>query len=887
MGLLKIYFTEKQQQMILSMCIVSVVSLLQKNYANPPEEQLPIRCFDLDLNLRKQRTEEAKHELIRTKQHLESLCKAQDNLCQLIKRETWDKLEIKRKHIKAFLGEFEVENYALLPANKRYEQQLRKLLDHKAVVSHIAKGECLEPWIPKSDSKHKLGTKVITDQTASEKIREAMLEAEDEKEEPEIVEEPHVFSGSSSHKYVELSPYLGSQFETSSYLQMQEETVFLQKVKIDLRHYFNKKFNAMVSLKEKEMNVVWERNKRLRYILSELNNKEKIIIDPAWTPKEKPETIITVEDNEVKAKPYISPSEQEILDKLAAEEEARRLAELADDFRERALVDMMDGVLELLWEHIIKRDIPKPACMLEKQPEEYNEDDIRAVKEYEEKVAFLMSERERYRQMLESEFKTLSNTVREGMLKFDNQLSELFLLKILIQSCIDQAMLKILRARQRCHQRMLLDRQEKEIISNVEKTQQKIEKLHETIRSLQDVTTECRSVYEGYVTRDRNLDKNFKRDFPDLSQFHCDQLYKTYKKRPKMQQKAQLSVVLLNELSQNSLTADKPSFLPPEYVDFLKGLDNLDNHSHAPPNIDEDTWNTLCRVRRTKIECELKIKAMALELAEAEKTVAVFQKQLSAEKENHAKLLSSLKNLREEKLYQCHNMQIQVVMKQGMVEIPTTGSLSDFDDAILINRTDVENINALILEAGKKKLDAMHEATNFRRGNICLEWEHKTMCMKIEDLQDELKTIESVKVTKEMQEYLKRSAKGESDTKGLLPVDKEIAIIKDQYEKKLRELDKMAKEIDMKITAVRKENGALDKKILEMNVVVNEQQLSRDLESEAREAQDSKKLLETIMKRNRMVAKIQKQHNEILVLQTELELLRLKTYPTLKYTTLT
>lgn len=41
--------------------------------------------------------------------------------------------------------------------------------------------------------------------------------------------------------------------------------------------------------------------------------------------------------------------------------------------------------------------------------------------------------------------------------------------------------------------------------------------------------------------------------------------------------------------------------------------------------------------------------------------------------------------------------QIQIVMKKGLVEIPTTGSVSDFDDAILINRTEVENINAVIL----------------------------------------------------------------------------------------------------------------------------------------------------------------------------------------------
>lgn len=38
-----------------------------------------------------------------------------------------------------------------------------------------------------------------------------------------------------------------------------------------------------------------------------------------------------------------------------------------------------------------------------------------------------------------------------------------------------------------------------------------------------------------------------------------------------------------------------------------------------------------------------------------------------------------------------------------------------------------------------------------------------------------------------------------------------------------------------------------------------------------------------MLHRNQLVQKIQKNHNEILVLQAELELLRLRTFPTFKY----
>lgn len=44
--------------------------------------------------------------------------------------------------------------------------------------------------------------------------------------------------------------------------------------------------------------------------------------------------------------------------------------------------------------------------------------------------------------------------------------------------------------------------------------------------------------------------------------------------------------------------------------------------------------------------------------------------------------------------------------------------------------------------------------------------------------------------------------------------------------------------------------------------------------------------MDLIINRSKLVKKIQEVHSEILQLQTELELLRLKTYPTLKYKSL-
>lgn len=72
-----------------------------------------------------------------------------------------------------------------------------------------------------------------------------------------------------------------------------------QNVGTVLRKYFNEKFDEVYVLKERGMLLVTERNARLRYILSEMNDTRTEIIDPEWGQEEQPERIVNVEDNEV------------------------------------------------------------------------------------------------------------------------------------------------------------------------------------------------------------------------------------------------------------------------------------------------------------------------------------------------------------------------------------------------------------------------------------------------------------------------------------------------------------------------------------------------------------------------------------------------------------
>ena len=55
---------------------------------------------------------------------------------------------------------------------------------------------------------------------------------------------------------------------------------------------------------------------------------------------------------------------------------------------------------------------------------------------------------------------------------------------------------------------------------------------------------------------------------------------------------------------------------------------------------------------------------------------------------------------------------------------------------------------------GESKIASMMESKEFRKGIIQLEWEHKKNLMKIEDLKNKMRTINMMKVTREIQSYL-------------------------------------------------------------------------------------------------------------------------------------
>lgn len=84
-----------------------------------------------------------------------------------------------------------------------------------------------------------------------------------------------------------------------------------------------------------------------------------------------------------------------------------------------------------------------------------------SVKEYEEKVQFLNSERQRYRDTLQNEYTEVSETVRNTIKKFNSELSELSLFKMKIETARLQHCLMVQFMQDACFKRENFEQRER------------------------------------------------------------------------------------------------------------------------------------------------------------------------------------------------------------------------------------------------------------------------------------------------------------------------------------------------------------------------------------------------------------------------------------------
>jgi len=141
-----------------------------------------------------------------------------------------------------------------------------------------------------------------------------------------------------------------------------------------------------------------------------------------------------------------------------------------------------------------------------------------------------------------------------------------------------------------------------------------------------------------------------------------------------------------------------------------------------------------------------KVKCCAVEMAEAEQTLSFYQKVTQSADNVVACKKVSLDNMERSLVQLTEEIKVQLVLKMGQIEVPLQGCFSDYENTVLVSHEELLRVNNFIVEAGKRKLAAIHKSIHLRKVVAQHEWKHTCAKMILDDLQQELKDIREFKV---------------------------------------------------------------------------------------------------------------------------------------------
>uniref|UniRef100_F7ESQ5 Cilia- and flagella-associated protein 43 n=1 Tax=Ornithorhynchus anatinus TaxID=9258 RepID=F7ESQ5_ORNAN len=810
-----------------------IQEMMQENELVSDIAKLEQQEFSLDTEERERlhAQSEKEVEMIRKEAEMENLAKCY--LRDVIKEECWDSMFVKGRALRCFHVACEVQNYPMKERTEKEMKDLERVLHQKKIES----------------TDFKLRKEIV-------EVQPQVAAAKDEEEEEEDLEdetskkesrEPNYLLGSLSSEYGIDTSLLYSQLELHTREEKINQIILLKDIIYRVKTDFNTEFNTVYRQKEMEILRVSERNARIKEIISDLELNEDIW-QPTFADSEKPERVLTVEDEEVKVEKYLTPAQRAKVELMERLELERRLAAQGDDARKRALMDMMGGVLEVKKEDVLKM-VPQPAFMA-RDDTLWNEEEKKQFKEYEKKVKELSEEREKYKKAMETELKKLQNSIQESTQAFDDTLKMLFKKKVKSEMVINQEEFKITNL----VFSLLLD---EELNTRELGLNNYLERKHE----------------------EKVIVKHMKKEFSEIPSHQVDILYKLFKRRTRF------GSLCLKSVESTVPFGDRPASVKANkeaFAQLMKVMDDLDNPDNMPDNLDPAVWKQFCMIRRMKVENEQQIKWKTTSLMEMQ---AFLQRRIEEDEKvrlDIEKIGSELNILKEEKMKFQLDLTIQLLLKQGQVELENFQLMLEYPDSILINKSIIEELNSIIRAQGQKKIASMVESKDFHKGIFQIEWEHKKMEMEMEDLNQKAWDIQMMYFSKDRQTYLNEPNYDSLIVHQISIMEQTLAVLDKTHKKNVNARKKILKELGRNSTIKDIVNYNLSYDLQEELASVSERRLIYNtIGTELTSKKMSNERYEAMLQQQKLISVAKEQAEQISILKAEVERLRMKTFPAL------
>ncbi|KAM6265813.1 cilia- and flagella-associated protein 43 [Porphyrio hochstetteri] len=833
----------------------TIQKMMHENEQVPDIEKLEQQEFNLDIEEQRRAQVEAEQEVARVRKEIEMENLANCYLKDIIKHECWDSMCVKGRAVKCFHMACEVKNYPLKERSEEELETLEKVLQLKKIETSDLQVQRrnleIDPEFELSKEGGEKAEVVVADGSAS-----------------------CCLIGSLSSQYGGDTSVLYHQWDLHTKEQKVNQIVLLKDIIYKVKTAFNKEFDIVARRKEREIARVNERNLRIQEILAQLDLKVDVW-EPALTDNEIPERALTVQDSEIKVEKYLTQEEREKEEMQAKLEMERRLAAM-DNERLRALNDMMGGVLEVKKEDILKMDIPPPP-FISKPEHVWNDEEKKIFEEYEKKVKDLNEEKEKYRRGLKNELKKLEASIQETTQNFDETVCKLSERKVKLEMVIYQEELKIVNLVYALLLDEELDTREAGLHNFLMKKEKEKVKTARTIQTTKNKIEAYMNTYENAVVEDKNLERGFAKEFDDVPANLLGELFQLYKLRPK----TTVTEMLLDTANPYGDCSGSAESYKDALTLLMKAMDELDSPENMPIGLDPSIWEKFCLARRNKMQSEQQVKWKALRLAEMQ---AFLQRRMDDNemiKSEIEDIFKELTWLQEEKMKLELNLTIQFLLKQGQVELESTG-IPDYADAILINKSVIEELNCSIMAQGEKKIASMVEGKDFSKGIFQLEWEHKKMRMQIEDLNQKAQDIVTLPLSKDRQLFLTVLDYDSCISRHISVMEQTLGVMDKLHKKNVKNRQRRIRELEKCISLKEQENYELSLELKEMLVSVSERRhIFEAADKQHASEKIAKQRYREILKQKHLRALVKEQEEQFEILQAEVERLRSSTLPNL------
>ncbi|XP_008285025.1 WD repeat-containing protein 96 [Stegastes partitus] len=771
-------------------------------------------------------------------------------LRDVLKRECWDSVKVKGRAIKAFYSEIEVRNFSLKEQTEKELEDLRRVEN----IRKLEQAACTFSSLKKS------------------------AEEEEQAEEGHEAENAALM-GSFSSQLGFSNPYIYDQFSLQITEQRINQITLLQDLIYRIKTGFNADFEVLHRQKMQEIRRVKDRNRQIREIMLELDMNIELW-EPSLTDGEWPERLFTVDDSEIKAEKYLSPEQQKEEERRKLEEQ-NHLAAQDDDCRERALDDMMEGVLEVKKKDILKMEIPPPEFVLNKADIDWSEEEKKVYKEYEKKTKDLSEEKEKYKKALKIEMKKLQDSTKDATEKFDETLTKLLEKKGNYTEAIYQEELKITYLVDSVLAEEEMRNQELELKLKLEKMLAYKDETGEELKRHEQEVELFHEAYDSLVEEDKLLDKDFKKEFPDVPDKVVDSLYKLFKRRPRVQK-------MRTQTDNNSKLSKEPrlcgSLAPDGLGKMLKAMEELDAPENIPEGLKPSIWERFCLVRRAKVESEQKVKIKALTLAEMQAFLQRRRDEDKAAQQETKNLSEAFESLRKEKNQHLMDTMVQVILKHGKVEVSNTDLTAKYNTLVLCHRSVKDDLKKEIRMLTEQKIASMVRCKNVCKDIIQLEWKHKVMRKQLDDLNDKARGIKMLRLSGEQQDmaYLSKKSQDSRMSKQVSSLEKSIALMRKTHLHEVQQRMKKAEQINRQAAIKAEKNLILEQQLPDMQVTVAElRDICEATASEENEASETEERYQEIVHKSNLKDLAQAQAEDLNFLWAEVERLTKKNFPSL------